>query len=210
MLFLRTCKKDGTSYGGYKWNLEIGAINEAEDFNDRPSCGGGLHGIKNGIGDAGYLDLSDESIGVVFSAENDIIEFDGKAKVRTAQIEFVGELSECAAYIHDQTHLDGIIKQTATAGYCGTATAGDFGTATAGYCGTATAGDGGTATAGNRGTATAGNRGTATAGYGGTLKIKYWIGTRYKFKIGYCGEDKIKPNTTYKLNDKNNFFEVKD
>jgi len=200
MLFLRTCKKDGTSYNGYKWNLKIGAINEAPDYNDRPECGGGLHGIKNGIGDAGYLNLSDECVGVVFSADADIIEFNGNAKVRKAKIEFVGQLRECAAYIHEQTGLDGIIKQTATAGYRGTATAGDLGIATAG--------DRGTATTGDRGTATAGDRGTATAGYRGTIIIKYWNGKRYKYKIGYTDED-VKPNTRYKLNDNNEFEEVK-
>jgi hypothetical protein len=199
MLFLRTCKKDGTSYNGYKWNIEVGAINEALDYNDRLECGGGLHGIKNGIGDAGYLNLSDDSIGVVFSAESDIIEFDGKAKVRKATIEFVGQLHECAAYIHEQTGLDGIIKQTATAGYKGTATAG--------YKGTATAGDEGTATAGDKGTATAGDEGTATAGDWGTIIIKYLNGKRYKYKVGYAGED-VKPNIKYRLNDNNEFEEV--
>ena len=183
MLFLRTCKKDGSSYNGYKWNLEIGAINEAPDYNDRAECGGGLHGIKNGIGDADYLDFSDDAIGVVFSADADIIEFNGKAKVCKATIEFVGQLHECAAYIREQTGLDGIIKQTATAGDEGTATAGDEGTATAGY------------------------KGTATAGNKGTIIIKYWNGKQYKYKIGYTGED-VKPNIKYRLNDNNEFEEV--
>ena len=192
MLFLRTCKKDGSSYGGYKWNLEVGAVNKALDYNDRLECGGGLHGLKNGIGDAGYLDFSDNAIGVVFSADADIIEFDGKAKVRRARIEFVGAITDCAAYIHAQTGLDGIIMQTATAG--------DGGAATAGNRGQATAGDGGQATAGYGG--------QATAGYDGTIIIKYWNGKRYKYKIGYTGED-VKPNTKYRLNDNNEFEEVK-
>ena len=200
MLFLRTCKKDGSSYGEYKWNLEVGAVNKALDYNDRPECGGGLHGLKNGIGDADYLDFADNAIGVVFSADADIIEFDGKAKVRRARIEFVGAITDCAAYIHAQTGLDGIIMPTATAGDDGTATAGDQGQATAGDRGQATAGDDGTATAGDRGQATAGDR--------GTIIIKYWNGKRYKYKIGYTGED-VKPNTKYRLNDNNEFEEVK-
>jgi len=192
MLFLRTCKKDGSSYGGYKWNLEVGAVNKALDYNDRPECGGGLHGLKNGIGDADYLDFSDDAVGVVFSADADIIEFDGKAKVRFARIEFVGAITDCAAYIHAQTGLDGIIMQTAIAGIRGQATAGNRGQATAGDGGTATAGD----------------EGQATAGYDGTIIIKYWNGKRYKYKIGYTGED-VKPNTKYRLNDNNEFEEVK-
>ena len=111
---------------------------------------------------------------------------------------------------------------TATAGYSGTATAGDFGTATAGYSGTATAGDFGTATAGNRGTATAGycgtatagdfgtatagNRGTATAGEGGMLQIYHYdCNDRRRLAVAYVGENDIKPNVKYCLDDSANF-----
>ncbi len=57
----------------------------------------------------------------------------------------------------------------------------------------------GTATAGNWGTATAGNWGTATAGEGGTLIWKIWNGSRYRFTIGYIGEDGLKADTAYEL-----------
>jgi len=110
-------------------------------------------------------------------------------------------------------------RGTATAGDGGTATAGDGGTATAGYRGTATAGDGGTATAGYRGTATAGDGGTATAGDGGTatagdggeIRIRYYDSKhdRMRTRVGYIGEDGLKANTPYRLNDKNEFEEVK-
>lgn len=65
---------------------------------------------------------------------------------------------------------------------------------------TATAGDSGTATAGDRGTATAGYRGTATAGHGGTIQVKWWDGSRYRILTGYIGEDGLKPNTKYCVN----------
>ena len=99
---------------------------------------------------------------------------------------------------------------TATAGYSGTATAGDSGTATAGDSGTATAGDRGTATAGYSGTATAGDLGTATAGYSGTICIKYWDDkkSRYRMVVGYVGEDNIKANVAYRLDDDHKFVEV--
>jgi hypothetical protein len=92
--------------------------------------------------------------------------------------------------------------------YGGTATAGYGGTAPAGNGGTATAGDRGTATAGDGGTATAGDRGTATAGDGGNLVVKFWDGNRYRFTIGYVGENGIKSNTNYRLDEKGNFVEV--
>ena len=88
---------------------------------------------------------------------------------------------------------------TATAGYRGTATAGDSGTATAGDSGTATAGDRGTATAGYRGTATAGDRGTATAGDSGVIAIEYYDGHQYYRKIGAIGENGLKANVAYRV-----------
>ena len=90
---------------------------------------------------------------------------------------------------------------TATAGDCGTVTAGDCGTATAGDRGTATAGEGGTATAGALGPATAGYRGTATAGEGGVISIEYYDGNRYRRLIGAIGENGLKPNTPYRVDD---------
>ena len=95
---------------------------------------------------------------------------------------------------------------TATAGYSGTATAGNRGTATAGYCGTATAGDFGTATAGYSGTATAGYCGTATAGEGGMLQIYHYdCNDRRRLAVAYVGENDIKPNVKYCLDDSANF-----
>ena len=101
-------------------------------------------------------------------------------------------------------------RGTATAGYVGTATAGDYGTATAGDYGTATAGDYGTATAGNRGTATAGDYGTATAAYRGTITIKWRDAKacRSRLAVGYIGENGLKPNVKYKLDDNGNFIEA--
>jgi len=101
-------------------------------------------------------------------------------------------------------------RGTATAGNYGTATAGNYGTATAGYRGTATAGNCGTATAGYRGTATAGNYGTATAGNYGEIRIQWWDSKaqRYRTKIGYVGEDGIKPDTAYRLNDNHELEKV--
>ncbi|MFJ0688879.1 hypothetical protein WLU62_11930, partial [Bordetella bronchiseptica] len=92
----------------------------------------------------------------------------------------------------------------------GTATAGESGTATAGNYGTATAGNYGTATAGNYGTATAGNYGTATAGEKGELRIQWWDAKaeRYRTVLGYVGEDGIKADTKYRLDDNHKFVEV--
>ena len=59
------------------------------------------------------------------------------------------------------------------------------------------------------GTATAGDGGTATAGDRGILNIRWWDGERYRISVFYVGENKIKPNTAYRVNLKGEFEEVK-
>ena len=169
----------------------------------------------------------------------DIVMLGGKCKFPSAKVRYIGTRSAAADFIiaNEPKALnvavigaclkvgDGEVVQvgslgtatagesgTATAGYRGTATAGYRGTATAGYRGTATAGESGTATAGESGTATAGNYGTATAGESGEIRIRWWDSKaqRYRTKIGYVGEDGIKADTAYKLNDNNEFEEVKE
>jgi len=111
------------------------------------------------------------------------------------------------------------------AGYYGSATTGNYGSATAGYEGTATAGDCGvaitdsygisvagycgTAIAGNFGTAIVGCKGSAKAGECGIIQIKFWDdpAQRYRFKIGYIGEEGLKPNVPYILDNQGKFVE---
>ncbi|NII73217.1 hypothetical protein FHW84_001786 [Dyella sp. SG562] len=166
-----------------------------------------------------------------------IVMLGGKVKFPRAVVRFVGDRQGAAAFVleHESrakaenlighaVHVgDGQVAAvgslgtatagdsgTATAGDSGTATAGYRGTATAGYRGTATAGDSGTATAGDSGTATAGDSGTATAGDSGELRIHWWDAKaeRYRTQIAYVGENGIKPNVAYRLNEKREFVEV--
>ena len=180
-LFLRTLPPSGESYGGYIWNTNIGAVNEAPDWKETYTCGHGLHGLRAGDGDYDLLDLSDDSIFLVVESDTYVEIDNGKCKFPACVVRYAGDRYGAAAFLvehgadpekiryaciaGDNAHVGHY--GTATAGNRGTATAGYQGTATAGYQGHATAGEGGTATAGNRGTATAGNCGTATAGYQG-------------------------------------------
>ena len=174
---------------------------------------------------------------VVQVEESTIRMLGGKCKFPEGKVVFVGAKSDAAEYIianepraknvavigrvalvgDKEPVLVGALgtatageSGTATAGESGTATAGNYGTATAGYRGTATAGYRGTATAGYRGTATAGNYGTATAGESGEIRIQYYDSkaNRYRTKVGYVGEDGIKPETKYRLDDAFKFVEV--
>ena len=195
VLLLRTCHADSTAHGGFQWPLEVGATVEAPDWDPSPRCGGGLHGLPWGLGDATLLNWSPEAVGIVFSAAaQEVVDIDGaKAKVRAARVEFVGPLKAAAEWLYsqqdDRTRV-GVCGTasagaggTASAGYRGHAIVGAGGTASAGYDGTAIAGDRGTASALGEGTAIAGDRGTASAGTDGRASA----GTDGRASAGYCG-----------------------
>ena len=225
-LVLRTVSQDWTSHGGFRWQ-PVGVETVAPDWDPAPgrACGGGLHGLLWGCGDAYLLGSADDVWLVVAVDPADVANPDAPNKVRfrAGTPVMAGTRDEAVAWIVEHggyglpvvyarvTAGDGGTatagyRGTATAGNEGTATAGNEGTATAGNRGTATAGDGGTATAGNEGTATAGYRGTATAGDGGTatagdngtVVVRWWDGSRYRLAVGHVGEDGIEAGVAYR------------
>ncbi len=72
---------------------------------------------------------------------------------------------------------------------------------------TAIAGRGGVATTGDYGFASVGQDGIAQAGHLGIIQFRYLDKEtkRFRLKIGYIGEEGLKPNTFYQLNEK---FEI--
>ena len=88
----------------------------------------------------------------------------------------------------DKDYVD---QTSVTAGDHGTASAGDWGNASAGYYGTASAGFGGNASAGDY----------------GAIVIQYYNGNNYAKKAGAIGENGLKPNTFYKV-ENGEFVEV--
>lgn len=74
-LVLRTSNSDGTSYGGFKWP-ELGPV-ECLDWDPELICGGGLHGLLWGEGDASFLSRDiDAKWHVVEVAIEDIVKID--------------------------------------------------------------------------------------------------------------------------------------
>ena len=284
---LRTCASDMTSHGGFKWP-ESGPV-EAPDWDPKPECGNGLHGLLWGEGHGALLDWSPSARWLVIKVPgSDIVDLDGKVKFPRGEVVFCGDRkgatdeiirlgargavvgamviagdygTATAGYRGTATvgeggtamaGNDGTAKAgysgtamagndgtatagedgtamagdygtamagdhgTAKAGYSGTANAGDCGIATAGHYGTAMAGDYGIATAGHRGTAKAGHRGTsmagndgmATAGEGGIISIWHWDGDCIRLITGYIGDNGLKPNTPYRLNEDGKFVEA--
>ena len=186
-LVLRTVDADWRSRDGFRWYKTVETV--APDWDPDPDrdCGGGLHGLLWGCGDAGLLSTAHDAVWLVVAVDpTDVADPDQPHEVRfrAGRVRHHGTRDEAVDYLmaHGAAGLP-VVYCTATAGDGGTATAGNWGTATAGYCGTATAGNDGTATAGNWGTATAENWGTSTAGNDGTATAENW-GTA---TAGYCG-----------------------
>ena len=59
--FMRTTDAQGRAHGGFQWPMEVGAIVTAPDWNPKPVCGGGLHGLLNGGGDASHLSFGTDA-----------------------------------------------------------------------------------------------------------------------------------------------------
>ena len=190
VLVLRTCKEDLTSHNGFKW-VDKGIV-KAPDWDPKPKCGNGLHGLLWGQGNGGLLYWGPEAKWLVVEVDEDkVVDIDGyKVKFPEGNVIYCGNRKDATDLVASKAPLGTVIvgymatasdygtatagfKGTATAGTDGTATAGGYGTATAGNSGTAIAGDYGTATAGDYGTATAGTYGTATAGTYGTATAGY-------------------------------------
>jgi len=218
-----------TSYRGFKWPKR-GRV-EAPDWNPEPVCVGGLHGLRPGDNEPGQWYDYDKYLALrVVTA--DIVDLNGKCKFPAATVLHVADnMANLSAWLQARGETGPWYRGTATAGYggtaaagyrgtasvgsYGTATAGSYGTASAGYRGTASvgsygtalAGESGTASAGRYGTATAGYLGTASAGYGGIIQIRWSDGTRYRIATAYVGENGIKANVLYRLDNRGQFVE---
>jgi hypothetical protein len=218
VLLLRTCTAEmhGTNSKSKHFTWPKSGHVACPDWNPRPCCGGGLHGLLWGEGKADLLLWEDSAVWIVFEADADkVVEITedggGKCKVPECDVVCCGTRYEATAYLVARAPGRAVHGALITAGDSGTATAGYRGTATAGDSGTATAGDRGTATAGYSGTATAGYSGTATAGYSGIVQVKWWDdkNNRCRIATGYAGEDGIEKGKKYRADETGKLVEVK-
>lgn len=184
-LVLRTVAADWTSRDGFKWRRRGETV--APDWDPDPGrdCGGGLHGLLWGCGDATLLSGASDAVWMVVAVRPDDVanpDASDKVRFRAGRVVRHGTRDDVIAFLVSHgTNLPIVYAHT-----------------TAGHHGAATAGYGGTATAGYEGTATAGYGGVATAGYGGVLRIAWWD-SRTRWAIGYIGENGIKANVPYRV-----------
>ncbi len=98
-LYLRTTDAKGLAHGGFQWPLEVGAVVTAPDWNPSPVCGGGLHGLLNGLGDSHHLSFATDAIWWIVEAEN-AVDLGGKHKFQTCRVVAFGTRHEIAAQLY--------------------------------------------------------------------------------------------------------------
>ncbi len=180
--FLRTTDAHGRSHGGFQWPLEVGAVVSAPDWSPNPVCGGGLHGLRNGLGNASLLDWGSNALWWIVEADYDeAVDLNGKWKFASCRVIAFGTQADvtatlyalCPGPIHG-VMLTGGYRATLTGGYRATLTGGYRATLTGGEGSTLTGGDWSTLTGGEGSTLTGGYRATLTGGEGSTLTGGDW------------------------------------
>ena len=200
-LAIRTCNKDGSSYSGFIWPLTVGSIVTAPDWNARAECGGGLHGLLDGIGDWELTARDDAVWQVVGVKRSECVDIEGgKVKFPRCRVEYVGGFAQAMQMVQKATVtkiLEMAQGNTATGDSGHAAATGDRGHAAAtGYSGHAAA-------TGKFGiSASLGWKGTAQAGVDGAIALAFW---NDKFELVHVfasrvGENGIEAGKTYRLN----------
>jgi len=124
-LVLKVVSPEMKSYGGFEWP-GVGGKVTAPDWSPFPSCGKGLHGWLNGMGDIGCQSFTDQlgAIWLVLAVDTDkIIDLGRKVKFPEAEVLFTGSMIDAARFIAEETGFTGpIIGIHRTGGYGSTLT----------------------------------------------------------------------------------------
>jgi len=171
VLILRKVNEDMTSHEGNFTYPKTGYV-EAPDWDGKPECGGGLHGLLWGQGSFD-LDNYGTLFQVIEADSENVIEFGGKCKFKCGDVLLTGSQQEAVTLIksHSNYPKDNVLNydiqidvKFAVGGYRSTLTGGDRSTLTGGYWSTLTGGYWSTLTGGDRSTLTGGDRSTLTGG----------------------------------------------
>ena len=221
-LVIRNVSAELKSYGGFAWP-ESGYV-EAPDWRDSATCGNGLHGLLDGIGEWSLLsDAHDARWQIVKVARSEVVRIDdAKVKFPRGWVVFTGGSAAAKKFILPAmvaSVFKGAEGNTATGDGGHAAATGDKGHAAAtGYNGHAAAtGDSGHAAAtGYSGHAVAtGDRGIAAslgiyarakAAKDGAIMLAEWVhdGQRWTIASVFAskvGENGIEPDVWYELKD---------
>ena len=100
VLVLRTCSKDMTSSGGFKWPTS-GDVS-APDWEPSNSCGKGLHGFLWGAGDGTLANWDSDAKWLVVKVSKDsIIDLCGKVKFPAGEVVYCGDRQSATQFLRD-------------------------------------------------------------------------------------------------------------
>jgi hypothetical protein len=197
--FLRTTDKNGKAHGGFQWPMQVGAIVEAPDWDAKPMRGHGLHGLKDGLGNASHLFSASDAVWWIVKAD-DAVDLGGKHKFPRCEVVALGDRATVTAALY-ALRPGPIHYLTLTGGYGATLTGGYGAMLTGGDDATLTGGDDATLTGGDDATLTGGNGATLTGGNGATLIFLRWINGRRRVLTAYVGEGGIEAGKAHRAND---------
>ena len=187
---IRTVRKDFTSYKNFQWP-KSGQV-KANDFKPTSECGNGLHGLRIGQQNPGVW-YDDGIVLLLQVPASTIIDLDDKCKFPECKIVMSGNMNDVTNYLYNKNiNIERLYRRS------------QISNKSEKWIG----GYNSTLTAGNDSTLTAGHFSTLTAGDGSTLIYRYWDGNKYRLAIAYVGENDIKPNQAYGVNNKGEFYEV--
>ena len=109
------------------------------NWDPKPECGNGLHGLLHGCGNAGYLSNEPNAKWLVVAVpKGTCVDIDQKVKFPSGEVVYAGTKEEAIRRIAEAYPGEPVVfAQRMT---------GKYGVSISGYCGTSTSGDGGTST----------------------------------------------------------------
>ncbi len=116
----------GVKAGSFKWPKR--GLVTCKDWDPSPQCGGGLHGLLWGQGDAGYLRHTDGTRKwlVVECFAKDVVDIGGtKCKFRRGKVLYCGTKEKAVAIIQAAAPDKMTVFGTSTSGNYGKSTSGD-------------------------------------------------------------------------------------
>ena len=197
-LIIRTVSADMTSYNGFVWP-KYGPV-ECPDWQPTAKCGSGLHGLLWGVGNWWLLSNAHDAIWIVAEVD-EWIDIDGKVKFPRCNVVYCGEMAE--ALVRVLCNSNPPVSDRAIGNFSKAASSGNSSTATSsGY----------SSKAASRGYNTismaAGIGCIVMSGNNGCFATAWHDGKRNRIAVGYVGENGIKPDTPYRVNNHGEFEEV--
>ena len=206
VLCLRVNAADMSSFWrpSFVWPSEGEVV--APDWDPKPVCGYGLHGLVWGQGDIGLFGSRANPKWIVFEAElEEGVNLGDKYKFPRGRVVHVSdEVSSAANYMYHHGGREcgrAIPFVTLTGGYRATLTGGYRATLTGGNGATLTGGNRATLTGGDWATLTGGDRATLTGGNGAVFICRHHTADKIVLTTAVVGQEDIKPGVAYRVTD---------